>query len=72
MFLMMARSSSIGVCKDNGLMKAVNAAIAAAKEDGSLRKISSLRRMHLQLAETSEGLLDDNGEAAEASTEIAE
>lgn len=63
------KGSSIGVCKDNeGLMKAVNAAIAAAKEDGSLEDFIAEANA-LAAGEKYEGLLDDNGEAAEASTE---
>ena len=61
--------SRIKYHKDNeGLMKAVNAAIAAAKEDGSLEDFIAEANA-LAAGEKYEGLLDDNGEAAEASTE---
>lgn len=63
------KGSAIGVSKDNaGLMEAVNAAIAAAKEDGSLEDYIAEANA-LAAGEKYEGLLDENGEAAEASTE---
>lgn len=63
------KGSAIGVSKDNaGLMEAVNAAIAAAKEDGSLEDYIA-EASALAAGEKYEGLLDENGEAAEASTE---
>lgn len=53
--------SAIGVCKDNtALLKAVNEAIAAAKEDGSLDKFVA-EANELAAGETYEGLLDENG-----------
>ena len=55
------KGSSIGVCKDNeGLMKAVNAAIAAAKEDGSLEDFIAEANA-LAAGEKYEGLLDAEG-----------
>lgn len=63
--------SAIGVCKGNeSLMAAVNEAIAAAKEDGSLENFIAEANA-LASGEKYEGLLDENGEAAaeEADTE---
>ena len=65
------KGSSIGVCKDNeALMAAVNEAIAAAKEDGSLEQFIAEANA-LASGEKYEGLLDENGEIAadEAATE---
>lgn len=65
------KGSSIGVCKDNeALMTAVNEAIAAAKEDGSLEQFIAEANA-LASGEKYEGLLDENGEIAadEAATE---
>lgn len=63
--------SAIGVCKGNeSLMAAVNEAIAAAKEDGSLENFIAEANA-LASGEKYEGLLDENGEAVaeEADTE---
>lgn len=67
------KGSSIGVCKDNeALMAAVNEAIAAAKEDGSLEQFIAEANA-LASGEKYEGLLDENGEIAadEAATEAS-
>lgn len=62
--------SAIGVCKDNeSLMAGVNAAIAAAKEDGSLEQFIA-EANELASGEKYEGLLGAEGEAeTEAETE---
>lgn len=63
--------SAIGVCKGNeALLAAVNEAIAAAKEDGSLENFIAEANA-LASGEKYEGLLDENGEVAaeEADTE---
>lgn len=62
--------SAIGVCKGNEtLLAAVNEAIAAAKEDGSLENFIAEANA-LASGEKYEGLLDENGEiAAEEETE---
>lgn len=53
--------SAIGVVKDNApLMEAVNAAIAAAKADGSLEKFIAAANEQAS-GEKYEGLLDENG-----------
>lgn len=53
--------SSIGVCKDNPeLLAAVNEAIAAAIEDGSLEKFIA-DATELAAGQTYEGLLDESG-----------
>ncbi len=64
--------SSIGICKGNEALKAaVNEAIAAAKEDGSLESFIAEANA-LASGEKYEGLLDENGEAAaEEDTEAA-
>lgn len=60
--------SAIGVCKDNAsLMEGVNAAIAAAKEDGSLEQFIA-EANELASGEKYEGLLDAEAET-EAMTE---
>lgn len=60
--------SAIGVCKDNAsLMEGVNAAIAAAKEDGSLEQFIA-EANELASGEKYEGLLDEAAET-EALTE---
>jgi polar amino acid transport system substrate-binding protein len=57
--------SAIGVCKDNAeLLAAVNEAIAAAKEDGSLEKFVADAN-ELASGEKYEGLLDDEGNIQE-------
>lgn len=57
--------SSIGVAKGNEeLLKIVNEAIAAAKEDGSLDKFVA-EANELAAGETYEGLLDDEGNVQE-------
>lgn len=53
--------SAIGVAKDNeGLLKAVNEAIAAAQEDGSMDKFVA-DATEQAAGQTYEGLLDENG-----------
>jgi polar amino acid transport system substrate-binding protein len=57
--------SAIGVCKDNAeLLAAVNEAIAAAKEDGSLEKFVADAN-ELASGEKYEGLLDEDGNIQE-------
>ena len=61
--------SSIGVSKGNAeLLAAVNEAIAAAKEDGSLEEYIAEANA-LASGEKYEGLLDENGEVAADETE---
>ena len=61
--------SSIGVCKGNeGLLNAVNEAIAAATEDGSLKKFVE-EAFELATGETYEGLLDEDGSVPEEESE---
>lgn len=62
--------SAIGVCKGNeALLAAVNEAIAAVKEDGSLEQFIAEANA-LASGEKYEGLLDENGEvASETETE---
>ena len=53
--------SAIGVCKDNPeLLAAVNEAIAAATEDGSLDDFIA-KATDLAAGQTYEGLLDESG-----------
>ena len=58
--------SAIGVCKGNeGLLKAVNAAIADALDDGSMDKFIA-DATELAAGQTYEGTLDENGAVPEA------
>ena len=58
--------SAIGVCKGNdGLLKAVNDAIADALEDGSMDKFIA-DATELAAGQTYEGTLDENGAVPEA------
>ena len=58
--------SAIGVCKGNdGLLKAVNEAIADALEDGSMDKFIA-DATELAAGQTYEGTLDENGAVPEA------
>ena len=61
--------SAIGVCKGNdGLLKAVNDAIADALEDGSMDKFIA-DATELAAGQTYEGTLDDNGAVPETDAE---
>ena len=60
-----SEGSAIGVCKGNdGLLKAVNAAIKDALDDGSMDKFIA-DATELAAGQTYEGVLDDNGAVPE-------